>query len=137
MSSFSLGLVFTGTVMALIQFLAALPWLIALDPPFFKEQAKKPAALGYAGLGVLGVGVVFTVGFFRDPTNLELIGRIYASLLHIQLAIDFFVIVPRLLLLVWPKGGAVALASFREGIRQPMFWLLTVLASALILGSMV
>jgi hypothetical protein len=29
------------------------------------------------------------------------------------------------MLLVWPKGGAVALAAFREGTRQPMFWLLT------------
>ena len=28
------------------------------------------------------------------------------------------------LLAVWPKGGAVALAAFREGVRQPMFWLI-------------
>ena len=25
---------------------------------------------------------------------------------------------------VWPKGGAVAFAAFREGVRQPMFWVL-------------
>ena len=29
-----------------------------------------------------------------------------------------------LLVLVWPKGGTVAQATFREGYRQPMFWLL-------------
>src|SRR4029077_12934741 len=35
------------------------------------------------------------------------------------------------MLLVWPKGGAVALSAFREGVRQPMFWLLTIAASLL------
>jgi hypothetical protein len=29
---------------------------------------------------------------------------------------------------VWPKGGAVALAAYREGWRQPMFWLIIVFA---------
>jgi len=38
-----------------------------------------------------------------------------------------------LLLLVWPKGGAVALASFRECLRHPMFWFIFVLALLLLL----
>jgi ABC-type Na+ efflux pump permease subunit len=28
------------------------------------------------------------------------------------------------LMLIWPKGGAVAYAAFREGVRQPLFWVL-------------
>jgi ABC-type transport system involved in multi-copper enzyme maturation permease subunit len=32
------------------------------------------------------------------------------------------------MLWLWPKGGAVALAAFREGVRQPMYWVLTILA---------
>ena len=32
------------------------------------------------------------------------------------------------MLWLWPKGGAVALAAFREGYRQPMFWLLSGIA---------
>jgi ABC-type transport system involved in multi-copper enzyme maturation permease subunit len=139
MGSISLSLIVTGTLMALVQFLAALPWLYALDPAGFKDNARKPAGLGYAALGVLGVGVLFglVMGFFSVPANLEIFGRAYAALLHLQLVIDFFVIVPRLLLWVWPKGGAVAMAAFREGVRQPMFWLLTVVASVLITVSMV
>jgi ABC-type transport system involved in multi-copper enzyme maturation permease subunit len=38
---------------------------------------------------------------------------------------DLFVLTCVLLLTFWPKGGAVALAAFQEGVRQPMFWLLT------------
>src|SRR5205807_6683414 len=70
-----------------------------------------------------------------DPGVLTLWGRAYGSLLHLQLAADFFVFVFLALLTVWPKGGAVALAAFREGIRQPMFWLLTCAAAGLMLVS--
>src|SRR5207302_6343054 len=35
------------------------------------------------------------------------------------------------LVLVWPKGGAVPQAGFREAVRQPMCWLLTLLAALL------
>ena len=54
-------------------------------------------------------------------------------MLHLQLAADSFVFVFMLLLAIWPKGGAVALAAFREGIRQPMFWLLLGLALLLLI----
>jgi ABC-type transport system involved in multi-copper enzyme maturation permease subunit len=139
MTAFSLGLVFTGTVLALVQALAALPWLIALDPLFVKSQLRKPATLAYAALGVIGFGLAFALlgGLFREPAAQELLGRIYASVLHIQLVADLFVVGPWLLLAVWPKGGAVAVAAFREGVRQPMFWLLTAVASFLIVVSMV
>src|SRR5262249_27258896 len=50
------------------------------------------------------------------------LGRIYGALLHLQFLADAFVLLFALLLTVWPRGAAVALAAFREGIRQPMFW---------------
>ena len=45
-------------------------------------------------------------------------------MLQVQLTIDFFIFFFLVLLTVWPKGGAVAQAAFRESVRQPMFWLL-------------
>ena len=47
-----------------------------------------------------------------------------ASILQVQLLADAFVLLLAGLLYVWPKGAAIALAAFREGVRQPMFWLL-------------
>jgi ABC-type transport system involved in multi-copper enzyme maturation permease subunit len=43
----------------------------------------------------------------------------------LQVGIDLFVVTFYLMLVFWPKGGAVALAAFQECVRQPMFWLLT------------
>src|SRR5262249_4484467 len=37
------------------------------------------------------------------------------------------------LLRIWPQGAAVGLAAFREGIRQPLFWLITVAALGVLL----
>lgn len=54
------------------------------------------------------------------------------SVLHLQIAADFLVVLFFALLTFWPKGGAVALSTFREGVRQPMFWLLTSAALFLI-----
>jgi hypothetical protein len=45
-------------------------------------------------------------------------------ILQLQLLADAFILTFALLLNLWPKGGAIALAAFREGVRQPMFWLL-------------
>src|SRR5262249_51447228 len=58
----------------------------------------------------------------------EIWGHVYSVLLQLQLIVDFFIGFFALVLWVWPKGGAVGLAAFREGLRQPMFWLLTGLA---------
>src|SRR5262249_36553868 len=66
------------------------------------------------------------------PNNLIPWGRVYMSVLHLQLAADFFVALFWLGLTVWPKGSAVALSAFREGVRQPMYWLLTLLCMALL-----
>jgi hypothetical protein len=60
----------------------------------------------------------------HEGSALEVWGQIYAATLQVQLLLDAFIGVFALLLLLWPKGGAIALAAFREGLRQPMFWLL-------------
>src|SRR5262249_15376187 len=71
-----------------------------------------------------GLGLAVYLNLNLDPAGLVFCGRIYASLLHLQLAADFFVLVFAAGLFAWPKGSAVALAAFREGVRQPLFWLL-------------
>jgi ABC-type transport system involved in multi-copper enzyme maturation permease subunit len=59
-----------------------------------------------------------------DPDACVVWGRLYMSILHLNLTADLCIGFFVLLLWAWPKGGAVALAAFREGVRQPMFWLM-------------
>jgi hypothetical protein len=75
----------------------------------------------------------FSTGLSQNREGLEWLGRLYGAVLQLQLLADLLVGIFGLLLLVWPKGGAVALAAFREGVRQPMFWLLA-LAAVLLMG---
>src|SRR5262249_7586955 len=86
------------------------------------------------GGGIAVAGVLSYAG--ATPVQ-EKIGRFYGSVLHMQLIFDLLIGVFALILLVWPRGGTVALAAFREGYRQPMFWLLTVATILLLLASMV
>ncbi len=74
---------------------------------------------------------------YRIEGKLQEYGRYYGALLHASLALDFLVLMPQVLLLISPKIGAVALATFREGWRQPMFWVISLLATVLITLSMV
>src|SRR5262249_40511638 len=53
-----------------------------------------------------------------------------------QLLIDLFIGLFGLLLRAWPKGAAVALAAFREGVRQPLFWVLAILTPFLLFFSL-
>jgi hypothetical protein len=112
----------------LIQVIAALPWLLtaALNWEEVKASLSRPATvLGVVGT-IIGLGLLEGLGLgFLDPETLETVGKLYGALLHLQLAADLFVFVFLILLVVWPKAGAVGLAAFREGLRQPMFWLLT------------
>src|SRR5205085_6413203 len=64
-------------------------------------------------------------------------GKVYGSILHLQLLVDFFILAPLVLLWISPKAGAVALASYREGWRQPMFWLIASFAVMLMAVSIV
>ncbi|MBM4067367.1 MAG: ABC transporter permease [Planctomycetes bacterium] len=112
-----------------LQFLAALPWLLAIDLRA-RTRWRQPASWGKAALVLLGIGI--GSGLILDANSgtalLRGLGRLYMSVLHLQLAADFLVLCFFLLLKFWPKGGAVALSAFREGVRQPMFWLLAVAA---------
>jgi hypothetical protein len=115
-----------AALLTCIQFVAALPWLWAVDRNAFRQTLRRPAALGnvlavLAGITLLLAAVIHSQ---RGANLLELLGRVYAAILHLQLIVDFFIVVFGLMLTVWPKGAAVALAAFREGVRQPMFWLI-------------
>jgi ABC-type transport system involved in multi-copper enzyme maturation permease subunit len=110
-------------VLVLIQAVAALPWVLLL--------VRQPGRTWLKGTAVvLGVLVLFRIVRVALAMNwatdsiIELLGQGYGSLLHLQLMADLFIGVFALLLKVWPKGGAVALSAFREGVRQPMFWLI-------------
>jgi hypothetical protein len=116
-----------GFVICLVQFLAALPWAcaIAMDPQVSVFQLTFLRRFVPKALGALLLAAVVPAVFFqfqKEPELLHTIGRIYGSVLYLQLSLDFFAIVFGLLLLVWPRGAAVAMAAFREGVRQPLFW---------------
>lgn len=126
-------LLVAGVVLAAVQFVAALPWLWAIDPRGFERATRSGSALGYVAgaLFAAGVAVAMYIGYKSDAVSLEWNGRyVYGSVLHLQLLIDLFIILPNLLIWVWPKGGAVALAAYREGLRQPMSWLIVVVSIA-------
>ncbi|MCS6864677.1 MAG: ABC transporter permease subunit [Gemmataceae bacterium] len=128
-------LILAGVVLAAAQFVAALPWLWAIDPRGFKQALQTPLTLVYVGGGLLlaGVALAAYLAYRADPTNLTWEGRyIYGAILHLQLIIALFLLMPPLLTSVWPKGGAVASAAFRESCRQPMFWLITLGANTVI-----
>ncbi len=126
-------------LLLVIQLLAAVPWIWML---FFRRQDIQryfqqggPAVqriwlrIAAAVLGVLVAPAVFIM-LIGGSGTLEAIGYFYGAILQIQLLIDAFIVVFALLLRFWPKGGAIALAAFREGVRQPMFWLLFGIAFA-------
>jgi hypothetical protein len=127
-------------LLLLIQLLAAVPWVWMLffkrdgvlhSGPKFLNNLKQGGSAARRALlqivaaviAVLAAPVVFAAMVGGSGT-LEALGYFYGALLQIQLLIDAFIVVFALLLRFWPKGGAIALAAFREGVRQPMFWLL-------------
>ena len=122
-------LLVAGVILAAVQFAAALPWLWAIDPKGFERATRSGTALGsvIGGLLIAGAAVGAFIGYKGEAANLQWYGQyVYGAILHLQLLIDLFLVMPAVLILVWPKGGAVALAAYREGWRQPMFWLIAV-----------
>src|SRR5262245_2304525 len=116
-------------VLTVVQFAAALPWLWAIDPNSFRRLARRAGTWGniigaIAGITALGALVFSEV---RGNSLLELLGRAYGALLHLQITVDLFIATFAILLFVWPKGAAVALSAFREGVRQPLFWLIALI----------
>ncbi len=120
----------------LLQGLAAVPWMLAMSrQPFRQQQAFLWKVVG--GVTAGGVLFAFVLQSNSDPAIVALWGRFYASILLLQLGIDFFVVTFFLLLTIWPKGGAVSLAAYQEGVRQPMFWLLTGIGALVMVISIV
>jgi ABC-type transport system involved in multi-copper enzyme maturation permease subunit len=123
-------LVISCSALVLIQLLAALPWLAAVDPRTFFTYLRRPESWLYALIGVAAAaaGLALFLENNTDRNTLAGFGRIYGSVLQAQLTADFFVLVFGVALTLWPKGGAVAHSAFRESLRQPMFWLLFFIA---------
>lgn len=119
-----------------LQGLAAIPWLIVLTRRGIGEHFWFYAKVVGA---VAASGILFAIILQSnsDPGIVGVWGRFYASVLTLQVGIDLFVLTFYLLLTLWPKGGAVSLAAFQEGIRQPMFWMLTLLGSGAMIVSIV
>jgi hypothetical protein len=135
-----LSTLIAGLLLAAIQFAAALPWLWAVDPRGFARAARSTNGLLSAGGALLagGLGLAAFIGYKGDASTLEWYGRyVYAPVLHLQLMIDLFLLLPYLLTKVWPKGGAVALAAYKESLRQPMYWLIIGAAKSAIWVSVV
>lgn len=124
-----------GSALVLLQFLLAIPWVyISL---LSREDQESLAKNPFQGWVFQRIAVILAISlalplllttFVQERGTLEIAGRMYAAFLQIQLTIGFFIICFFILLKVWPKGAAVGLASFLEGLRQWMFWLLVLLA---------
>jgi ABC-type transport system involved in multi-copper enzyme maturation permease subunit len=127
------NIVLGGLILATVQILAALPWIYAIDSATFKKTINNPLSLLYALGGFIGAGLFFAImlGYRGDSAGITMLGRIYGAALTLQILIDLFIYIPLLLTVIAPKMGAVALASYREGWRQPMFWLITLAAIVL------
>src|SRR5438128_8066508 len=116
MTSFA-QLLGVGLVLAVIQVAASIPWLAVLNIDALRAQRRQPQPgfwlrwLGW-GVGAVAAGAILFALLLRSvqvKESLEVYGRVYGTALHIQLAVDFFVVTFALLTVLWPKGAAVAL----------------------------
>ena len=137
MSSATLQLISLCLGLFLVQGLAAVPWLMAMSQRPIKEQLPFLVKI-VAGVTACGRAIfAFMVDANTETGTVNLWGRLYASILCFQIAVDLFVLAFFLLLTFQPKTGAVALAAFQEGVRQPMFWMLTIVGSLTMVVSIV
>jgi hypothetical protein len=128
----------SGLVLSTIQAVAALPWLAALTLNDYASLLRfgtwlKILPRTVMGLVITAALIALGLNYEQEPEMLTTVGRFYGAALYTQLVLDFFVLTLGLLLLVWPRGAAVAGAAFREGVRQPMFWFFTVFATLIML----
>lgn len=123
--------------MMLAQLLLAIPWvlLVFVSPVGRRSLRSKPFATWFVRPLLVGVAVCIATPFgltelVQDRGSLEVLGRLYGAVFQMQLTLDLFIVVFALLLRLWPKGGAIALSAFREGVRQWVFWLVMLSAAA-------
>src|SRR5437762_14263028 len=100
MPALSLNLYVVSFLLALVQGLAALPWLIVLNLDAIRSR-KQPATaatwarwlgLGLLGVATIGAGVMMLILSGRVKESLQLFGGIYGFILHTQLVADFFIL---------------------------------------------
>ena len=123
--------------MMLAQLLLAIPWilLVFVSPAGRRSLRTKPFAPWFVRPVLVGVAVCIATPFaltelVQDRGSLEVLGWIYGAVFQTQLTLDLFIVLFALLLQLWPKGGAIALSAFREGVRQWVFWLVMLSAAA-------
>jgi ABC-type transport system involved in multi-copper enzyme maturation permease subunit len=120
-------------ILCLIQYIAAIPWIAFLTlqsatDAFRAPTLKRFVPLSIAVLVAASALVAAGLNYQQDEELLHTAGRLYGAVLYVQLMLDFFVITLFLLGAVWRRGAAVAVAAFREGVRQPTFLFVTVVA---------
>jgi ABC-type transport system involved in multi-copper enzyme maturation permease subunit len=135
MTNSLLVLLLVCPIYCLILLAAVAPWLAGVDPAFFRARFGSWKGLLTTVGATVGLGLVAAIilNANNEPAVLSSTGRVYAFLLQLQLGADGLVLFLFVLLKLWPKAGAVALAAFREGVRQPMFWILLIVG-VLLLG---
>lgn len=139
-----LVLLVAGIVLVGVPIVAVLPLVSVLGADAlasWRRQLTGGQLAQRVGLGLLlvvGAGLLLALFLLlvQNRERLEIWGRLYGALLHILLTADLFLLVFGVMLRFWPKGGAVALAAFREGLRQPMFWLLAAAVVVLLVVSL-
>jgi ABC-type transport system involved in multi-copper enzyme maturation permease subunit len=104
----------------------------------FRSRGVQIALASMAvGTPLAALLLAYLLQWMQDADALLWTGRLFSAVLHFQLIVDLFVLAFASGLLVWPKGAAVAVAAFREGLRQPMYWLLLIVALVLLTLSVV
>jgi ABC-type transport system involved in multi-copper enzyme maturation permease subunit len=129
-----------GWILILPLVLGVIPIWWAIDGRPFRQWIGDIATLGYllAGWLIAGAGLGYICNWVGSPLDLKHYGHTYfASLIQVVFVCDFIVLGPRLLLWLWPKGGAIAYAAYRESLRQPMFWMILGGSALFVLVSMV
>ena len=71
----NLNVLAAGIILAAVQFIAALPWLWAIDPKGFARASRSPAAMAYVVAGVLIAGAVVAALLSRRRAAAARAGR--------------------------------------------------------------
>jgi len=136
--NFSLYSILVVVGMMLAQLLLAIPWmlLVFVTPAGRRTLRGKPLTSWFVQPVLVGVALCIAAPFalfelVQDRGSLEVVGRLYGAVFQTQLTLDLFILLFAALLRFWPKGGAIALSAFREGVRQWVFWLVLLSAIAM------
>src|SRR5215216_406669 len=104
MSTPLVNLFLAALVLAVLQTLAAIPWVSTFDGRPFRRWITDTTVLGCLAGGTIALAAVLTwqMSSLGDTGEIEQYGRYYGSLFHLQLVFDFVVLAPQLLLMLWP-----------------------------------